>query len=71
MSSTIDARGLSCPQPVLMTLKEIQALGRGEITALVDTATSKENVIRALAAKGLEVKVREEEDSYRITVFKP
>ena len=47
MSSTIDARGLSCPQPVIKTLNEIKRVKKGEIMIMVDTDTAKENVIRA------------------------
>ena len=52
MSNTIDARGLSCPQPVLDTLNKIAAMGRGNLEILVDTEASKENVCRAVQAKG-------------------
>jgi len=31
MSRIVDARGLSCPQPVLMTLEEIKKTVKGEI----------------------------------------
>jgi len=34
MSSRIDARGLSCPQPVLMTMAEIKKIQKGEIIVL-------------------------------------
>lgn len=71
MASTVDARGFSCPQPVLMTLEEIKKLGRGEIQILVDTETSKENVTRAAASQGWQVQtVREEGEAYRIVVRK-
>lgn len=71
MSQTVDARGLSCPQPVLMTLEEIGKLGRGEIQVLVDTDTSKENVSRAATGQGWQVlDVREEGEGYRIVVKK-
>jgi tRNA 2-thiouridine synthesizing protein A len=71
MSTTVDARGLSCPQPVLMTMDEIKAVGKGEITILVDTDTSKENVSRAAESKGWQVKdVRPEGDAYNITISK-
>ena len=46
MSEKIDARGLSCPQPVVLVKKAIDKLGKGEIEVLVDTVTSKENVSR-------------------------
>ena len=52
MSATIDARGLSCPQPVIMTLDEIKKGSEKEISILVDTETSKENVTRAAQSKG-------------------
>ena len=55
MGSVVDARGLSCPQPVLMTLGEIKKLGKGEIEVLVDTDTSKENVMRAAESQGCRV----------------
>jgi tRNA 2-thiouridine synthesizing protein A len=71
MSTTVDARGLSCPQPVLMTLKEIKKMDKGEIVVLVDTDTSKENVSRAARSQGWQVKhVQEDREGYRITISK-
>jgi len=71
MSTTVDARGLSCPQPVLMTLDEIKKSGRGEIVVLVDTDTSKENVSRAAASQGWDVKdVQAEGEGYRMVLGK-
>jgi TusA-related sulfurtransferase len=43
---TIDARGLSCPEPVLLTKKAIDQLVGGTIEVLVDTVTSRENITR-------------------------
>ncbi len=40
MSATVDARGLSCPQPVILTMNEIKKVKKGEIVILVDTDTS-------------------------------
>jgi tRNA 2-thiouridine synthesizing protein A len=71
MGTTIDARGLSCPQPVLMTMDEIKVRGKGEISILVDTDTSKENVSRAAESKGWQVKdVQPEGEGYNITISK-
>ena len=71
MSTIVDARGFSCPQPVLMTMDEIKKVDSGEIVVLVDTDTSRENVSRAAASKGWQVKdVQNEEDAYRITITK-
>jgi TusA-related sulfurtransferase len=71
MGTTIDARGLSCPQPVLMTLDNIKKQNSGEMEILVDTETSKENVSRAAGSKGWQVKdVKEEEEYFRISISK-
>jgi TusA-related sulfurtransferase len=71
MSETVDARGLSCPQPVIMAMDTIKTMDRGEIVILVDTDASKENVIRAAGSKGWQLKeVHPEGTEYRITIKK-
>jgi len=71
MNSTVDARGLSCPQPVLMTMDEIKKVDKGKIEVLVDTDTSKENVSRAAQSKGWQVKdIQEEGEGYKIIIIK-
>jgi TusA-related sulfurtransferase len=71
MSSIVDARGLSCPQPVLMTLDEIKKLNKGEIAVLVDTDTSKENVSRAAESQGWQVKeIQAQREGYHILINK-
>jgi tRNA 2-thiouridine synthesizing protein A len=52
MAKTIDACGLSCPQPVLMTLNEIKAGKEDEIVVQVDNDAAKENVSRAAVSRG-------------------
>jgi tRNA 2-thiouridine synthesizing protein A len=69
--TTVDARGLSCPQPVLLSLGEMKKLSEGRIEILVDTDTSKENVSRAAESQGWEVKeVQPEGEGYRIAIEK-
>jgi tRNA 2-thiouridine synthesizing protein A len=71
MSNTVDARGLSCPQPVLLTMERIQKIKKGEIAILVDTDTSKENVSRAATSQGWKVKdVKPEGAGYQIKIVK-
>ena len=71
MSKVVDARGLSCPQPVLLALNEMKKTEKGEIVILVDTDTSKENVSRAASSKGWNLKnVEPDGTGYRITVSK-
>jgi tRNA 2-thiouridine synthesizing protein A len=69
MATTVDARGLSCPQPVLMTLDEIKSGTDQEIIVLVDTETSRENVTRAANSKGCSVKeVRPDGQGFALTL---
>lgn len=71
MGSSIDARGLSCPQPVLLTLGEMKKLKKGEIVVLVDTETSKENVIRAAASQGWDLRsINTDGETYSIALVK-
>jgi tRNA 2-thiouridine synthesizing protein A len=71
MANVVDARGLSCPQPVIMTVNEIKKLGQGEITVLVDTDTAKENVSRATSAQGWSVLgIEPDEDGYKVKIGK-
>jgi tRNA 2-thiouridine synthesizing protein A len=69
MSLIVDAKGLSCPQPVLLTVSEMKKIKKGEIIVLVDTVASKENVSRAAVAQGWVLKdVESEGTDYRITI---
>jgi len=71
MSIIVDAGGLSCPQPVLMTLDKIKEIQKGEITVKVDTDTSKENVSRAAASQGWDVAdIQKDEAGYQLTIKK-
>lgn len=59
----IDARGLSCPQPVLMTKKALSSKDI-EYTVLVDTNAAKENVSRFAAHSGYQVSCEISEGAY-------
>jgi len=69
MTKKVDARGFSCPQPVIMTRKAIQA-GEFPIEVLVETATSRENVRRAAEKLGCQVEVEEMGDEFKLTIAK-
>lgn len=61
---TIDARGLACPQPVLLTKK---ALEEGhEVTTLVDNVAATENLRRFASSKGCEVQIRPEKEWFHV-----
>ena len=63
----IDARGLSCPQPVIITNKAIQE-GEFPVEVLVDTVTSRENVRRMAENAGLKVSIKEAGEEFVITI---
>ena len=61
MNTTIDARGLACPQPVILTKKALeQQTENGTIEVLVDNEIASKNVQKFAGSKGLEVKVQKQ-----------
>jgi len=58
MSEIVDARGLACPQPVILTKKALET--KNDITVLVDNTTALENVKRFASNSGCSVEVSEE-----------
>ena len=55
MSKLIDARGRSCPEPVIMTKKAIEAYEGEEVQVLVDSMVAVENVKRYAKNQGFRV----------------
>lgn len=67
---TVNASGLSCPQPVLMTKKALANLESGRVEVLVDTATSRNNVSRFANSKGWNVTTEERDGGYKVILEK-
>ena len=57
----IDARGLSCPMPVVMVQKAVKAQGAERLEVLLDAECSVENVSRYAANHGYAVTTREQD----------
>lgn len=55
--TTIDARGYSCPQPMLMAKKAMESTSESKLEVLVDCAASVENIGRAAKQLGWEINV--------------
>ena len=70
MTDKIDARGLSCPQPVILTNRKIQQMGKGVFEILVDTDTSRENISRLAEQAGWNVEVKKVSDDYCLVLRK-
>lgn len=66
---TVDARGLSCPEPVILTRG---AMGGGDAAyqILVDNPTARENVARYAGSQGYRVEIAEKDGEYTLTVTK-
>lgn len=65
MSTIVDARGLSCPQPVIMAKQAIEA-GKFPIEVWVDTVTSRENVRRMANAQGCKIEILPQQDEFKL-----
>ena len=66
---TIDARGLSCPEPVIMTRKALLS-GEQSYEVLVDNPASRENVTRYAEHQGYSVSVSEKDGEYTLSLRK-
>jgi tRNA 2-thiouridine synthesizing protein A len=65
----VDARGLSCPQPVILSRQAVKKLeSGGTVEVLVDTATSRDNVKRAVESVGCQVEIQQEGDEFRMVI---
>jgi tRNA 2-thiouridine synthesizing protein A len=60
----VDARGFSCPIPVVKARKAIKENPTAVITVLVDNAASKENVSRLAKSEGYSVEIEEIGDDF-------
>ncbi len=63
----IDARGRSCPEPVVMTKKALET-DEENLEILVGEEVAKENVSRFVRKSGAEVEASEIEDGYKLIV---
>ncbi len=71
MKKTIDARGLACPKPVILTKKELEAMEEGTIATIVDSEISKDNLSKLAKSMGLEYKVEQDVDgNFEVSISK-
>ncbi|MBF0406877.1 MAG: sulfurtransferase-like selenium metabolism protein YedF [Candidatus Riflebacteria bacterium] len=68
MAKTVDARGLACPQPVLLAKKAIEE--NEEVKILVDNETAVENILRIAAKMNCKVQVSESQGNTREVMIK-
>lgn len=56
---TIDTRGLSCPEPVILAKQAMRRIVSGKLNVLVDAGAPHDNVTRAAELSGWTVIVEE------------
>ena len=66
----IDARGLSCPMPVVMVQQEVKSNAPQQVEVLLDAQCSVENVTRFAQNHGYTVTVEEQGDEYKLILEK-
>lgn len=66
MGKVVDARGLTCPQPVIMTKKAMEEPGGEELTTIVNQTVALENVSKLAQSQGYEFEVKQDDDDYYI-----
>lgn len=70
MPKVIDARGRSCPEPVIMTKDAIDSNPNEPIQILVDAHVAVENITRFATGKGYKVNIEEKDNEYTLNIGK-
>ncbi len=68
MGVKVDARGLLCPEPVLLTKKVIENTADETVEVLVDNNAAMENVTRLAANRGWKVNADRHGSEYILTL---
>ena len=66
MAKTVDARGLACPQPVILTRRAMQE--GGPVVTIVDNETAQRNVTRMAEKAGATVTAEARVDGIYLTI---
>jgi len=66
MGKVVDARGLECPQPVVLTNRALEE--SDEVTTIVDNEVAKENVSRLARSKAFRVDIKEKDAIFYLYV---
>jgi TusA-related sulfurtransferase len=67
----LDVRGLSCPEPAMLTREALAAQKEGALVVLTDSSTFRGNIERTGKLAGWKVETSQDADqTYRITLTK-
>lgn len=70
MNKEVDARGLSCPIPVIQTKKALESLREGSVRTIVDNETAKENISKLAKSMDYRYTISENRGEFTIDIFK-
>lgn len=65
---TVDATGLSCPEPVMLAKQAVNENPTEEVQVTVDNATARDNIVRMARGIKRATSVQEENGTYVITL---
>lgn len=65
---TVDAKGLSCPEPVMLAKKAVKKNPSDDVQIVVDNATARDNIIRMARGIKRTTDVRDIDGVYTITL---
>jgi selenium metabolism protein YedF len=68
--TTLDARDLACPEPVIRTKKALENAVVGQLTVLVNSSEAGENVQRFARSQGCEVQMAEKDGVFTLEIRK-
>jgi TusA-related sulfurtransferase len=67
---TVDARGLSCPEPVLLAKRALEEAGSGSVEVLLDAEASLFNVRRMAENRGWSADYTADGPEFRLVLRK-
>lgn len=68
MAYEVDARGLSCPEPVMLTAAALKKCGGQTVVVLVSEPHTKENVKKYGISQGKKVTVEAVGKEFKVTI---
>jgi len=70
LAKEIDARGLLCPEPILLTKKVLDTMSGGTVNVLVSNMAARENVTRLAENKGWRVDISQQGEDILLVLTK-
>ena len=70
MTAKVDARGLSCPQPVMLTRDALAKSGGSAVVVVLDSMTQVQNCTRAAEKLGWKATCEEKGELFELTLRK-